>query len=46
MPRPHHSPWLDVPNDIWGWVQNMKLLTVQLPLFSCYFIPLRSKHSP
>jgi hypothetical protein len=23
-------PWLDLPNDIWGWVQIMKFLTVQL----------------
>jgi hypothetical protein len=30
----------------WWWVQNMKLLTVQLPPFSCYFIPLLSKYSP
>jgi hypothetical protein len=28
-------------NDIiWGWVQNMKLLILQLPPFSCCFIPL------
>jgi hypothetical protein len=20
MPRPPHSPWFDLPNDIWGWV--------------------------
>jgi hypothetical protein len=33
MPRPPHSPWLDLPNDIWGWAQIMKLLTVQLPPF-------------
>jgi hypothetical protein len=31
MPCPPHSPWLDLPNDIWGRVQIMKLLTVQLP---------------
>jgi hypothetical protein len=30
MPRPPHSPWFDLPNSIWGWVQNMKLLIVQL----------------
>jgi hypothetical protein len=30
----------------WERVQNMKLLIEQLPLFSCYFIPLRSKYSP
>jgi hypothetical protein len=34
MPCPPHSPWLDLPNDIWGWVQIMKLLIVQLPPFS------------
>jgi hypothetical protein len=45
-PRPPHSASFDLPNDIWGWVQIMKLLTVQLPTFSCYFIPLRSKYSP
>jgi hypothetical protein len=27
MPRPLRSPWFDLPNSIWGWVQNMKLLT-------------------
>jgi hypothetical protein len=37
---------LDVPTNIWGWVQNMKLLIVQLPPFSCYFIPLWSKYYP
>jgi hypothetical protein len=25
---PPHSPWLDLPNSICGWVQNMKVLTV------------------
>jgi hypothetical protein len=30
MPHPSHSPWIDLSNDIWGWVQIMKLLTVQL----------------
>jgi hypothetical protein len=28
MPRPPHSPWLDLPNDICGWVQIMKFLIV------------------
>jgi hypothetical protein len=28
MPRPPHLPWLDLPNDSWGWVQTMKLLIV------------------
>jgi hypothetical protein len=37
MPQLPHFPWLDLPNDTKGWVQNMKLLTVQLPSFSCYF---------
>jgi hypothetical protein len=26
MSCPPHSPWFDLPNDIWGWVQIMKLL--------------------
>jgi hypothetical protein len=26
MPRPPHSAWLDLPNDIWGRVQIMKFL--------------------
>jgi hypothetical protein len=46
MPRPPHSPWFDLPNDICWWLQIMKLLTVQLSPFSRYFIPLRSKYSP
>jgi hypothetical protein len=43
MPRPPHSPWLDLPNDIWGWVHIMKFLTVQLPPFSRHVIPLRAQ---
>jgi hypothetical protein len=46
MHRPPHSPWLNLPNEIWGWVQIMKLLILLLPPFSCYFVPLRNKHSP
>jgi hypothetical protein len=46
MPRPPHSPWFDLPNNIWWWVQNMKLPIVQLSSVSRYFIPLRSKYSP
>jgi hypothetical protein len=46
MPRPPHSPWFDLPNTIWWWVQIMKLPTVQLSALSRYFIPLRSKCSP
>jgi hypothetical protein len=45
MPCPTHSPWLDLPNDIWGWVQIMEFLIVQLPPFSRPLIPLRSKYS-
>jgi hypothetical protein len=41
MPRPPHSPWSDLPNNIWWWVQIMKLPTVHLSSFSCYFTPLR-----
>jgi hypothetical protein len=36
LSRAPHSPWFDVPNNIWGGVQNMKLLIVKLPPFSCY----------
>jgi hypothetical protein len=45
MSLPHHSPWFHLSNDIWGWVQVMKLPSVQLPSFSSSFIPLRSKYS-
>jgi hypothetical protein len=44
MPRPSHSPWFDLPNDTWGWIQNLKFLTVQLSSVSRYFIPLWSKY--
>jgi hypothetical protein len=40
------SSWFDLLNNIWGWVQIMKFLIVQLHPFSCYFIPLWSKYSP
>jgi hypothetical protein len=46
MPRRPHSPSFVLPNNIWWWVQIMKLPTVQLSPFSRYFIPLRSKFSP
>jgi hypothetical protein len=39
MSRPPPFPWFDLPSNIWGWIQNMKLLIVQLPPFSCYFSP-------
>jgi hypothetical protein len=42
MPCPYHSPWFDLPNDVWGWVQIMKLPVVQLSLISRFFIPVRS----
>jgi hypothetical protein len=45
MSRPPHSPWFNLSNDIWIWVQIMKLLIVQLPPLSCYVSPLRSKYS-
>jgi hypothetical protein len=38
MPRPPHYPSFHLPNNILGWVQNMKLPIVQLPPFSCYSI--------
>jgi hypothetical protein len=40
MPRPNHSPHLDLPNIVWWWVQIMKLPTVQISPFSRYLIPL------
>jgi hypothetical protein len=43
MPCRPHSPRFDLPNNIWWWVQIMKLPTVQLLPFSRYFIHLRSK---
>jgi hypothetical protein len=46
MPRPPHSPWFDLPNNILWWVQIMKLQIVQFTPFSRCFIPLRSKYSP
>jgi hypothetical protein len=46
MPRPPHSPWFDVPNNIWWWIQITKLPIVQLSPFSRYFIPHRSKYCP
>jgi hypothetical protein len=39
-----HSSWFGLPNNTWGWVQIMKLLTVQLSLLSCYFIYLWLKY--
>jgi hypothetical protein len=34
---PTSFPRLDLPNDIFGWVQVMKFLTLQLPPSSCHF---------
>jgi hypothetical protein len=45
MPRPPHSPWVDLPNDICGWVQIMKFRILQLSPFTRHIIPLRSKYS-
>jgi hypothetical protein len=30
MLRPSHSPWFDLPNGIWGWIRNTKLLIALL----------------
>jgi hypothetical protein len=46
MPRTPHSPWFDLPNNIWWSVKIMKLPIMQLSPLSRYFIPLRSKYSP
>jgi hypothetical protein len=51
MPRPPHSSWLHLPNDIWGWVQIKEVLIVLFlhsPVTSCLFcpnIPLRTLFS-
>jgi hypothetical protein len=45
MAHPPHSPWFCLPNDIWWWVQIMKLPIMQFSPFSHYFGPLRSKYS-
>jgi hypothetical protein len=38
MTYPPHSPWLDLPNDIWGWVQIMKLLVInEYQILMCCF---------
>jgi hypothetical protein len=37
---PSNSTSVDLPNNTWGWVENMKHLIMQLPPFSCYSIPL------
>jgi hypothetical protein len=42
IPRPVHPSWFGHSKNIW-WVQIMKPLTMQFPLASCYFLPLRSK---
>jgi hypothetical protein len=44
MSRPPNSPLFDLPNNICGQIQIMKILIVQLPSFFCYFIPVRSKY--
>jgi hypothetical protein len=38
MSRPPHFPSFDLHNDIWGWIQTMKLFIVQLSPFTCYVI--------
>jgi hypothetical protein len=49
MPCPPHSSWLDLPNNIWGWVQIMKFLIVQFPPVASTLlgpnIPLRTLFS-
>jgi hypothetical protein len=44
MPRLPHSPWFDLPNNIWWWLQIMKLSTVQRSALFSYFIPLGTKY--
>jgi hypothetical protein len=46
MPRQLHPRLLDHPNKIWLRVHIVKLLIVHFSSASCYFLPLRYKHSP
>jgi hypothetical protein len=46
FPPPPRSTLFDQPNNVWWWVQIMKLHIVHLSPFSYYLIPLRSKYSP
>jgi hypothetical protein len=45
MPPPPNSPWFDLLNNIWWWVQFMKLPIVLLSPFSRYIILLRARYS-
>jgi hypothetical protein len=46
MPCPSHPPWLNHSNYIWGGVQFMKLLIMQLSPISCHLISLRTRYFP
>jgi hypothetical protein len=44
MPRPPHSPWLDLPNDVWGWVsQIIRPVPRQCVVFRNKYWVLRGK---
>jgi len=45
VPRPYHSRF-DHPNNIWWWIQIMKLLVMWSSSLSCYLVPLRQKYVP
>jgi hypothetical protein len=46
MPCPSHSPWLDLRNDIWGWIQIMKFKNCKIKkpidIRYCIFVMLCS----
>jgi hypothetical protein len=46
MPRPPHSPWFDLPNDIWGWVYKDRHFTkLQISTQSYLVFVTRTKNS-
>jgi hypothetical protein len=40
MPRPPHSPWFHLPNNIWWWVQIMQLPVVVFALQTHFLVKL------
>jgi hypothetical protein len=45
MPHPPHSSGFYHSNNIWCWMQIVKLITLPSPPWHCHFIPLRPKYS-
>jgi hypothetical protein len=46
MPRLSHSSWFDHPNNMWWWVQTIKLLAMTISPIPCHLVPLRAKFLP